>query len=313
MPPPSELKERLSGVTAVPVTPFARGGEAIDHAALAALVTRLDAAGAHAIALLGATGEVHQLSTPERREVLELAAAARMNAVLLAGLAGPLAEMADLAAWAAQCGFDAVMVHEPADPGGSAQGLVRLFHAIASESALPVVPYVRTPRLDNSGLSELVAHPNIVAVKYAVADLERASGLMRCSGLADRTLWVCGLAEIWAPAFAHLGMRGFTSGLANVEPALSLALLAAIQSGDWARVDALLGVVVPFETLRNQGQGRHNVAVIKAALALAGLAEPDVRPPAVELDSPTRTELERVLASWASHLARDRVPAASDL
>ncbi len=313
MAPVSELKERLSGVTAVPVTPFVRGGEAIDHAALSALVARLDAAGAHAIALLGATGEVHQLSTPERREVLELAASERTNAALLAGLAGPLAEMVDIAAWAAQCGFDAVMVHEPADPGGSAQGLLRLFHAVASESALPVVPYVRTPRLDDGGLSELVAHPNVVAVKYAVADLERASALMRCSGLAGRTLWVCGLAETWAPAFAHLGMRGFTSGLANVEPTLSLALLAAIQSGDWARVDELLGVVVPFETLRNRNQGRHNVAVIKASLARAGRSEPDVRPPAVELDSATRAELERVLASWASQLAPDRMPAVGGL
>ena len=124
---------------------------------------------------------------------------------------------------------------------------------------------MRTPRLDDRGLGELVAHPNVAAVKYAVPDLDRAAALMRCSGLGDRTLWVCGLAETWAPAFAHLGMRGFTSGLANVEPSIALALLSAIRRGDWASVDELAGLIVPFEALRNRDQGRFSVAAIKAA------------------------------------------------
>jgi 4-hydroxy-tetrahydrodipicolinate synthase len=195
------------------------------------------------------------------------------------------------------------MVHEPSDPGGSAAGLVRLFHTVASESPLPVVPYVRTPRLDDGALGELVAHANVVAVKYAVPDLERASTLMKCSGLADRTLWVCGLAETWVPAFAQLGMRGFTSGLATVEPGLALSLLAAVRSGDSAGIEQLLGLIVPFETLRNRNQGRHNVAVVKAALAAAGAAEPDVRPPAAPLDPATEAELATVLAAWSSHFA----------
>ena len=302
----AELRERLSGVTAVPVTPFAPGGETIDQAALEALLSRIDASGVHAITTLGTTGEVFQLSTPERRQVIRVAAAVRTNAVLLAGLAGPLSDMLEIAAWAAEHNFDGVMIHEPADPGGSAEGLVKLFHAVASESTLPVVPYVRTPRLDDGGLRELVAHPNVVAVKYSVPDLERASALMKHSDLADRTLWLCGLAETWVPAFVHLGMRGFTSGLANVEPALALAMLSAVQRGDSASVDELLGLIVPFETLRNRNQGRHNVAVIKAALAGAGSMEPDVRPPAAQLDAATQAELALVLDEWSSYLVGAR-------
>jgi 4-hydroxy-tetrahydrodipicolinate synthase len=136
-----------------------------------------------------------------------------------------------------------------------------------------------------------------------VPDLERASALMTAGGLADRTLWVCGLAELWVPAFAHLGIRGFTSGLANVEPALALALLAAVERGDSAAVDELLALVLPFELLRSRDQGRHNVAVVKEALAGAGLAKPDVRPPAVRLDGPAKAELAVVLDRWASYLA----------
>jgi len=74
----------------------------------------------------------------------------------LAGLAGPLSELLELASWAAEQGFDAVMVHEPGDPGGSAGGLVALLHAVADESPLPVVPYVRTPRLADVGLRAVV-------------------------------------------------------------------------------------------------------------------------------------------------------------
>ena len=299
----ARLRERLAGVTAVPVTPFLRGGRTIDHAALESLIARIDAAGVQAITTLGATAEVFQLSGSERREILRIAAAARTNAVLLAGLAGPLSELLDLASWAAEQGFDAVMVHEPGDPGGSAGGLVALLHVVADSSPLPIVPYVRTPRLDGAGLRAVVDHPNVVAVKYAVPDLERASALMTSDALADRTLWICGLAELWVPAFAHLGMRGFTSGLANVEPALALALLAAVERGEWASVDELLALVSPFELLRNRDQGRHNVAVVKGALAAAGRAEPDVRPPAVRLDGPAQAELAVVLDAWASYLA----------
>jgi 4-hydroxy-tetrahydrodipicolinate synthase len=297
------LRERLAGVTAVPVTPFVRGGGTIDHAALESLIARIDAAGVQAITTLGATAEVFQLSTSERREIVRIAAATRADAALLAGLAGPLADLLELASWAAEQGFDAVMVHEPGDPGGSAAGMVALLLAVADSSPLPVVPYVRTPRLDCAALRAVVDHPNVVAVKYAVPDLERASALMASDGLAERTLWICGLAELWVPAFAHLGIRGFTSGLANLEPALALALLAAVASGDSAAVDELMALIVPFELLRNRDQGRHNVAVVKEALAAAGLAEPDVRPPSVRLDGPAQTELAAVLGAWSSYLA----------
>ncbi|HUY72147.1 MAG TPA: dihydrodipicolinate synthase family protein [Gaiellaceae bacterium] len=298
----AQLRERLAGVTAVPVTPFVRGGKAIDHAALESLIGRIDSAGIQAITTLGATAEVFQLSSSERREVVRVAAATRANAALLAGLAGPLSELLELASFAAEQGVDAVMVHEPGDPGGSAGGLVALLHAVADESPLPVVPYLRTPRLAAAELHAVIDHPNVVAVKYAVPDLERASALMTSGGLAERTLWVCGLAELWVPAFAHLGIRGFTSGLANVEPALALALLAALERGDSAAVDELLALVIPFELLRNRDRGRHNVAVVKEALAAAGLAEPDLRPPAVRLDRSAQAELAAVLDRFASYL-----------
>ena len=299
----AELRERLSGVTAVPITPFLRGGKTIDSAALEALVARLDAAGIHALTMLGATGEVFQLTTLERREILRVAAEVRTSTALLAGLAGPLSDMLELASWAAANDFDAVMVHEPADPGGSAAGLVALLHAIADESPLPLAPYVRTPRLGEAELREVIAHPNVVAVKYAVPDLERTAALMKAAGLAEETLWICGLAETWVPAFAPLGMRGFTSGLANVEPALALAVHAAVRDSDSAAIDELVELVVPFETLRNREGGRRNVAAVKAALAAAGHAEPDVRPPAAPLDGSAQGELATVLAKWASHLA----------
>jgi 4-hydroxy-tetrahydrodipicolinate synthase len=298
------LEERLAGVTAVPVTPFASGGKTVDSAALEALVACLDAAGVHALTMLGATAEVFQLTTAERREIVRIAAGARTSAALLAGLAGPVPDMLELAAWAAEHGFDAVMIHEPADPGGSADGHAALVHAVADASPLPVVPYVRTPRLGAGQLREVAAHPNVVAVKYAVPDLDRTSVLMRVHGLADLTLWVCGLAETWVPAFAPLGMRGFTSGLANVEPSLPLALLTAVRQGDSRAVDELMQLIVPFENLRNREGGRHNVAIVKAALAATGQAEPDVRPPSTPLDATAQAELADVLARWAAHLTR---------
>jgi 4-hydroxy-tetrahydrodipicolinate synthase len=308
----TELLERLSGVIAVPVTPFTPRGVGIDAQALEALIGCLDSSGIQAIATLGNTAEVHQLTLNERREVVRLAASARSNAALLAGLAGPLSAQLELAAWAAEHGFDAVMAHEPADPGGCAEGILAFLHRLADESPLPVVPYVRTPRLSDSALGELIAHPKIVAVKYAVPDIDRATVLMTTSGLESQTLWVCGLAESWVPAFAHLGMRGFTSGLANVQPELALAMLAAVQEANWAEVNTLLELVAPFESLRNRDGGRHSVAVLKAALNMRGASEPDVRPPTAPLDAATENALGLILSRWTAFATSATVAIASD-
>ena len=57
-----------------------------------------------------------------------------------------------------------------------------------------------------------------LGMKYAVPDPTSLPGLLAGVG-PGRWVWVCGLAEMWAPYFWVGGARGFTSGLVNVAPA----------------------------------------------------------------------------------------------
>ena len=119
-------------------------------------------------------------------------------------------------------------------------------------------------------LQELVdTCPNVVGVKYAVGDVVRFATLVDTFRAGDLA-WICGLAEPWAPFFWVAGATGFTSGLANVEPGLSLEMLRWLRDGDY---DGAMGVwrsVKPFEELRARRNSANNVPVVKEALASWG-------------------------------------------
>jgi 4-hydroxy-tetrahydrodipicolinate synthase len=294
----ADLLARLGGVTAVLVAPFSTGTGAFDTQTAERLSRRCDDAGIHALTALGNTGEVYQLTFEEKVAALRAVAAGRRRAALIAGLCGPLADLHRQAEIAAGLGYDAVMVHEPPDPGASDQGIRTFLLDVAARCPLPVVLYIRTPRLSHGSLAELAAHPRIVAVKYAIADVTAAASLLALDGLRERCAWVCGLAESMVPAFSALGMRGFTSGLANVRPDLALGIWEAVQARDWPQFEARLRRILPFELLRNRDGGRYNVAVVKTALAWQGIDVGEVRPPCAPLDVEGRAQLRRILESW---------------
>jgi 4-hydroxy-tetrahydrodipicolinate synthase len=62
---------RLHGIIAYPVTPFMSDGAAVDTGQLAALIEYLIAAGVHAIAPLGSTGETAYLTEDEFDAVVD--------------------------------------------------------------------------------------------------------------------------------------------------------------------------------------------------------------------------------------------------
>jgi 4-hydroxy-tetrahydrodipicolinate synthase len=91
--------------------------------------------------------------------------------------------------------------------------------------------------------------------------------------------WVCGLAEVWAPPLYAVGARGFTSGLINVWPERSLAIHAALASGDYARANALITGMRAFEDIRAEEMNGTNVTGVKAALIAQGHDCGPTRPP----------------------------------
>jgi 4-hydroxy-tetrahydrodipicolinate synthase len=298
-----DLQEKLKGISVVLVTPFSRVHGDVDVKVLTQLAGRCGEAGIHTLVALGNTSEVYQLTREERLVVLQSVALARSHAALIAGFTGPLRSLPRHADAAASLGFDAVMVQEPPDPLASRAGIRSFFHEAAELSALPLVLYVRTDRLDSDALLELAANPAVVGIKYAVRHGDPSAATLR-SGEDRNCVWVCGLAESAVPAFAMLGIQGLTSGLANVRPDMALGIWNAARGTDALRLRELVQSILPFESLRNSEAGRYNVAVIKSALRWHGMDVGEVRSPCVGLDAAAVEQLSSILASWPAEATR---------
>ncbi|XIE77315.1 dihydrodipicolinate synthase family protein [Streptomyces sp. SBR177] len=293
------LREALADVVAIPVTPFTAEG-ALDTDAHRTLLRRMLDAGVRTLTPNGNTGEFYALTREERYRVTELTMEeAAGRASVLVGVGHDLPTATEAARHARDAGAQMLMVHQPVHPYVSASGWVDYHRAIArSVPELGIVPYLRNPGIGGDRLAELAdACPNVIGVKYAVPDAARFAGFARDAGL-DRFVWVAGLAEPYAPAYFAGGATGFTSGLVNVAPALSLEMLHALRAGDYPAAMKVWERIRRFEELRAADHSADNVTVVKEALASLGLCRRDIRPPSRELPEAARAEVAAIAAGW---------------
>ncbi|MFF8196070.1 dihydrodipicolinate synthase family protein [Streptomyces bobili] len=290
----------LADVVAIPVTPFAEDGS-VDQDAHRALLRRLLDGGIRTLTPNGNTGEFYALTPEERRLVTELTIEeTRDRAVILVGVGHDVPTAVASARHARELGAGMIMVHQPVHPYVSQSGWVDYHRAIAeSVPELGVVPYIRNAQLSGARLAELAdACPNVIGVKYAVPDAARFAAFARDAGL-ERFVWVAGLAEPYAPSYFSAGATGFTSGLVNVTPAVSLNMIEALRSGDYPAAMKVWEQIRRFEELRAANGSANNVTVVKEALASLGLCRREVRPPSRPLPEADRAEVAEIAAGWS--------------
>ncbi|MFJ7999611.1 dihydrodipicolinate synthase family protein [Streptomyces sp. NPDC096310] len=293
-------RDALADVVAIPVTPFTADG-AVDTAAHRALLRRLLDGGVRTLTPNGNTGEYYALSPDERRAVTELTVEeAAGEAAILVGIGLDVPTAVAAAEHARAVGAGMVMVHQPVHPYVSQDGWIDYHRAIADAvPELGVVPYIRNPLLGGETLARLgELCPNVIGAKYAVPDAARFASFARDAGL-ERFVWVAGLAELYAPSYFAGGATGFTSGLVNVAPAVSLGMLEALRAGDYAGAMKVWEQIRPFEELRAARQSADNVTVVKEALAALGLCRRDIRPPSRALPEEQRSAVASLVAGWA--------------
>lgn len=301
-------REALADVVAIPVTPYSPDGS-VDIDAYESLLDRLIRHGVGTLTPNGNTGEFYALSTAERRALIAAAARAGSDAHLLVGVGHDITEAtADLAV-AADHGITMAMIHQPLHPHQSAEGWVEYHRAIAAaQPEMAFVLYVRSEWITGDMLRRLGdASPNIVGVKYAIPDPTIFAAVRDTVG-ADRYVWITGLAEPYALSYAVHGADGFTSGLVNVDPALSLSLRDALREGAYAEADVILRRIARFEELRADTRSANNVSVVKEAMAQLGLCDRSVRAPSRPVSAEVRTEIAVILDRW-----REDAPAGSAL
>ena len=291
----------LADVVAIPVTPFAEDG-GVDQDAHRALLRRLLDGGITTLTPNGNTGEFYALTPEERRLVTELTVdeARDRDAAILVGVGHDVPTAIASARHARELGAQMVMVHQPVHPYVSQNGWVDYHRAIAEAvPELGVVPYIRNAQLSGARLAELADDcPNVIGVKYAVPDAARFAAFARDAGL-ERFVWVAGLAEPYAPSYFSAGATGFTSGLVNVAPSVSLNMIEALRSGDYPGAMKVWDQIRRFEELRAANGSANNVTVVKEALASLGLCRREVRPPSRHLPEDERAEVAAIAAGWS--------------
>jgi 4-hydroxy-tetrahydrodipicolinate synthase len=298
----STLRRALATAVVVPVTPYQADGNP-DWDTYAALTSRLIDNGISVLTPNGNTGEFYALSPVEARQALETAAKVAdgrdPKTEVLAGVGHDIATAIEAARHAQDHGARMVMIHQPVHPYVSAEGWIDYHAAIASAVRdLGIVLYIRDERRTGHDIAELVKRsPNVVGVKYGVRDATKFAAVARDAGL-DRLTWLAGAAELTAPAFWAVGVRGFTSGLANVHPALALGMLAALRSNDFPEAMRHWEAARRFEELRLANGSADNVSVVKEALAQLGLCRADVRPPSRPLPPHIKEEIAGILKAW---------------
>lgn len=296
----ADVVARLGTVVGIPVVPYAPDG-AVDLTRTGELADRLVGSGLGAITPNGNTGEFYALSPRERADVARrVAGVVGDRAVVVVGVGLDPATAKAEAAYAAELGAHAVMVHQPVLPYMSRAGWVEYTAAVASAvPRLAVLPYVSSPAIRGSDIAALVRRaPNVAGIKYSVPDpVAFAETVQDTDG---DLLWIAGLAESYAPSAWQAGARAFTSGLVNVAPEISFGLLDALRDDDTERAAALWRRIRRFEQLRARDRSADNVSVVKEAMHQLGLCDRSVRPPSTTLPDADRADVARILSAWNS-------------
>ncbi|KVK51266.1 dihydrodipicolinate synthase family protein [Agrobacterium deltaense] len=293
-----DFRQALQGISGVPVTAYDASGE-VETGVTAEVYARVAKAGIHNIVAAGNTGEFYALTPAEILKVYEAAIkGVNGKAPVTAAIGRSQREALSMARQAKEMGASAVMSHQPVDPFAAPQSQIDYFIGLAEGSELPLVAYVRADGFSVDDMVRLASHPNVAGIKFATTDVMLLSRAIAASD-PNGALYVCGLAESWAPAFAAVGARGFTSGLVNVAPQFSLQVHDALTAGDFPAARKIIEGIELFERLRTRYRNGANVTVVKEAMEILGMKVGPVRAPGLaRLDKEDRATLEGLLASW---------------
>jgi 4-hydroxy-tetrahydrodipicolinate synthase len=294
-----DVSQALGGISGILITPFDKDGQ-INTASLKRIAERAIEAGVENLVACGNTGEFYALDEQEAfQHTRETCAIVEKRACVTAGVGRALPTAYRLLDNAERSGADAIILHQPLEPFASPDGTVAYVQDIAARTDLPIMLYMRNDFFSAAEMEDILAPANVLGVKYAVPDvLKFAMRVRQTAGLGKK--WVCGLAEVYAGAFYAVGGQGFTSGLINVVPEISVRIRDALASQDFAEAARLVDLISNFEVLRAKSFSGNNVTVVKEAVNMQGIPVGVVRRPGTAVLTETdRNELRDVLKSWS--------------
>jgi 4-hydroxy-tetrahydrodipicolinate synthase len=276
------------------VTPMHEDGR-IDYACLRRLIDWHIAEGTDCIGVVGTTGESPTVSVEEHCEIIRVAvehAAGRVP--IMAGTGGnATSEAIELTRYAKKVGADCTLQVAPYYNKPSQEGMYRHFRAIAEAVDLPHVLYNVPGRtvadLQHDTVLRLAQVDNIVGIKEATGDIERAAWLIK---EAPKGFSVYSGDDGTAVALMLLGGHGNVSVTANLAPKAMHELCVAAIEGQARRAAELQLKLLP---LHRALFCEPSPAPTKWAMAQFGLCGAAVRLPIVPLTDSGRAAVGAAL------------------
>jgi 5-dehydro-4-deoxyglucarate dehydratase len=298
---PQELRGRFNGVISFPITPF-KADLSLDVEGLRKNLRALLKYPLCAVVAAGGTGELYSLTPAEHLQVVKTTieeVGGRFPVIAGTGFGTQLG--VELARQAAKLGASGILAFPPYYPGADDDGLFEYYRCIGQATPLGLIIYSRDWVSPSPAFVErLAAIPTLVAWKDGQGDLRRYQMIRQRVG--DRLYWIGGAGDDLVPGYYAMGIRTYTSSVANIAPRLSLELHELAAAGDTAGLAKLMNdYIIPLYALRTRRKG-YEVSVMKAMLELIGLAGGPVRPPLLNLRAEEIEEVRAMLERWKPFL-----------
>jgi len=284
----------FTGTFTAIVTPFHQGK--VDEAALTRLIRAQIKGGVSGIVPVGTTGESPTLDFDEHIRVIELAVKVADGRIpVIAGTgANSTREAIYLTQRAETVGAHASLQVAPYYNKPSQEGLYEHFKAIAQSTRLPLMLYSIPGRCGiEIGIDTVIRLatdcPTVVSIKEAGGSCDRVSQLR--AALPPKFTILSGDDSLALP-FMSVGASGVVSVASNVAPRAVSQMVSRFLAGDLRGARKLHAKLFPlFRNLFVES----NPVPVKAALALLGQMEAEVRLPLVPASAHCRTIVEQTL------------------
>lgn len=290
--------EWMRGCATALVTPFKSDGS-VDVERMRALVERQCEGGVRVLVPCGTTGESVTMSEDENRRVISttVEAAGAHGARVIAGAGSNSTAHAVSNARAAQAaGADAVLIVAPYYNKPTQEGLYQHFRTVAEAVAgLPVVLYNVPGRTSSNIAAETTLRlarevENVVAVKEASGNLAQIMEIIR---KRPEGFLVLSGDDAMTFALMALGADGLVSVASNEAPGPLSQLVDEALAGHW---DAARALHYRWLPLMDVNFVESSPGPVKAAMALMGLLEENLRLPLVPVTEKTRERVREVLS-----------------
>ena len=286
----------LRGCATALVTPFAADG-AVDEQRLRDLIEYQIAGGVRILVPCGTTGESVTMTDEENKFVIRTTVElSRGRAKVIAGTGSNSTAVTIAKSQAArELGVDGVLTVAPYYNKPTQYGLYAHFRAVAEAvNDLPVMIYNVPGRTSSNISAETTLRlardvENIVAVKEASGNLSQIMEILR--GRPEGFRVISG-DDALTLAMIALGADGLVSVASNEAPEMMSRLNELALAGQWDEARALHYRLLP---LMDGNFMESSPGPVKAALALMGLLEENLRLPLVPVQEKTRNRMREIL------------------